>query len=521
VDGPAPSSTGSANIDIPDETAKGDRWPRRRRSLHLTKEPPVATRAVRRSFLRAACVLTGAAAVLGVCVTPASAAQPAGHSGGPHRAGPGHTLSAGTTLAQLKPDRAARRQIHRLRAAGDRRDARLVRDMVTTPQAYWLDGGSPKQTRRAVAVVAHRARAKRSVPVFVVYDVPGRDCSQYSSGGAGSDAAYRSWIDAVVRGLGDAHAIVIVEPDGLANLPSDCPSAYPGQDVTALTAARIADIRYAATRLENGDANSLVYLDAGHSAWHSVGDMAQRLDQAGVADVQGFFLNVSNYQFTPNLDAYGTWISDCLAYATDLNSQHQAVAAGDWGNCGDQYWNGGPANGWNGVPMNNYGRWSATASDPALNTSGVDSRYAQELGSVTPLAHFVVDTSRNGRGPNDMSAYGQPPYNQPDDVVTALRNGNWCNPPGAALGVTPQVLPDAGVPLLDAYLWVKTPGQSDGQCNIAGGARAWDYDAYDPWHWNATQQQQNDPLWGRRDPAAGAWFPAQALQLARLAAATG
>jgi endoglucanase len=73
------------------------------------------------------------------------------------------------------------------------------------------------------------------------------------------------------------------------------------------------------------------------------------------------------------------------------------------------------------------------------------------------------------------------------------------------------------VPLVGAYLWVKTPGQSDGQCNIAGGARAWDYTQYNPWNWDSAQQQQNDPLWGVQDPAAGGWFDQQALQLAQRA----
>ena len=35
-----------------------------------------------------------------------------------------------------------------------------------------------------------------------------------------------------------------------------------------------------------------------------------------MADADGFFLNVSNYQFTVNSEDYGRWISDCLAYAT-------------------------------------------------------------------------------------------------------------------------------------------------------------------------------------------------------------
>ena len=295
------------------------------------------------------------------------------------------------------------------------------------------------------------------MPVLVVYNVPGRDCSQYSSGGAGSDAAYTAWIDGVVKGLGSAKAVVVVEPDGLANLPSDCPAAYPGQDVAALTAGRIADVKYAGTTIEAKDPNSSVYLDAGNSAWHSAGDAASRLYQAGVGDVQGFSLNVSNYQFTVNSDFYGTWVSECLAYATPLNSTGVAVNAGDFADCGDEYYNGGPATNWAGGAMNRYAPWSAGNPDLTLNTDGVTSRYALELGSVTPTAHFVVDTGRNGTGPNDMSAYAAAPYNQPPAVITALQNGNWCNSPGARLGAKPTA--NTGVPLADAYLWVKTRGR--------------------------------------------------------------
>jgi endoglucanase len=75
------------------------------------------------------------------------------------------------------------------------------------------------------------------------------------------------------------------------------------------------------------------------------------------------------------------------------------------------------------------------------------------------------------------------------------------------------------VPLLDAYLWVKTPGQSDGQCDSAGGVRAWDYSDYAQPGWPTTASAQSlfDPLWGTDDPAAGDWFDSEALQLAQLA----
>jgi endoglucanase len=447
-------------------------------------------------------VASAAAVALGVGLSGTAFA-----SSGNHTTTAPHTLPQNAKLYTPPPDKGAVSQVVDLLRHHDLDDAALVARMALTPQAVWFTSGAPKQVQQAVHKTVTQAAAQHKVPVLVAYDVPGRDCSQYSSGGAGSDPAYLAWIDGFTKGLGNARAIIIVEPDGLANLPSDCPGAYPGQDIAALTAGRIADIKYAGASFEGKDKNSLVYLDAGHSAWHSVGDISTRLEQAGVAGLQGFSLNTSNYQYTPNLDFYGTWISDCLAYTEKVNP-------GDYGSCGDMYWNGGPANNWTGVAMSPYGVWSETASDPTLNTAGVTSRYASILGSTTPSAHFVVDTSRNGKGPNSMSAYASAPYNQPANVVSALAGGNWCNPPGAGLGVRPTT--HTGVPLVDAYLWVKTPGQSDGQCNIAGGARAWDYSQYNPWNWDSTQQQNNDPLWGIADPAAGAWFPQQALQLAQL-----
>lgn len=460
----------------------------------------------RTSVGRALTILLGAAAlVLAAPMSPArSAPSPTGHQ-----------LSPTDRFAQRIPDAAGTKQVDQLRAQGNTADADKMAAMLSTPQAIWFIGDTPDKVQQQVASVTADAAQQQTVPVLVMYNVPGRDCAQYSAGGATTDAAYRAWVDGFVAGLGSAHAVVLVEPDGLANLPSDCPGAYPGQDVSALTASRIANISYAAHKVESSDPNSLVYLDAGNSAWHSIGDMAKRLYGAGVGDVQGFFLNVSNFQYAVNSDYYGTWLSQCLAYATPVNSVHKAVASGDYGNCGDQFYNGGPANNWTGGAMSAYGKWSKTSSNPALNTSGVDSRYAQELGSVAPIAHFVVDTSRAGAGPDSMTGYKNSPYNQPSTVISGLVAGNWCNPPTAKVGPLPAAHPEPTTfPLLDAQVWVKTVGESDGQCSI-GGARAWDYTAYNPWGWDATAQKQNDPLWGRADPAAGVWFTSQALRLAR------
>jgi endoglucanase len=58
----------------------------------------------------------------------------------------------------------------------------------------------------------------------------------------------------------------------------------------------------------------------------------------------------------------------------------------------------------------------------------------------------VIDTSRNGAGPT--------------------RDHRFCDPPGRKLGAAPTA--DTGIAGIDAYLWVKHPGQADG-CIAAAG----------------------------------------------------
>ncbi|MGB8651129.1 MAG: glycoside hydrolase family 6 protein [Mycobacteriales bacterium] len=100
----------------------------------------------------------------------------------------------------------------------------------------------------------------------------------------------------------------------------------------------------------------------------------------------------------------------------------------------------------------------------SLNVSAFDRTtdeiaYAKALARSLPGLHAVVDTSRNGRGPAPDAA--------------------WCNPPGRGLGSTPRAVVD---PVVDALLWVKAPGESDGTC-------------------------------GRREPAAGTFWSRYAVGL--------
>lgn len=87
--------------------------------------------------------------------------------------------------------------------------------------------------------------------------------------------------------------------------------------------------------------------------------------------------------------------------------------------------------------------------------------YGADLSARVGGKHFVIDTGRNGLG--------------------ATQDYQWCNPSGRALGVAPGTL--TAHRSLDAYLWIKPPGESDGTCN--GG------------------------------PTAGSWWPEYALELAQ------
>ncbi|KUN02160.1 endoglucanase [Streptomyces yokosukanensis] len=83
-----------------------------------------------------------------------------------------------------------------------------------------------------------------------------------------------------------------------------------------------------------------------------------------------------------------------------------------------------------------------------------DRRVLAALGGPARLG-AVIDTSRNGNG--------------------APSDGQWCDPAGRRIGRAPTL--DTGEARIDAYLWVKPPGESDG-CRGAAGTFTPSY-AYD------------------------------------------
>ena len=131
--------------------------------------------------------------------------------------GPRH--DPGTSYFVPRADSGATQQIWNLYRSGNPADARLIQKMVTTPQAVWITSGTPKDVTKQVRATMRAAKATRTVPVLVAYDLPYRDCAQYSAGGATDTAAYQAWIDAFAAGIGDGQAVVLLEPDSLGIIP--------------------------------------------------------------------------------------------------------------------------------------------------------------------------------------------------------------------------------------------------------------------------------------------------------------
>ncbi|MEU1003170.1 glycoside hydrolase family 6 protein [Streptomyces tibetensis] len=84
--------------------------------------------------------------------------------------------------------------------------------------------------------------------------------------------------------------------------------------------------------------------------------------------------------------------------------------------------------------FSNVSNFHATADEVAY-----DRRVLDALGGPASLG-AVIDTSRNGNG--------------------APADGEWCDPAGRKLGRAPTL--STGESRIDAYLWVKLPGESDG-----------------------------------------------------------
>ena len=205
-------------------------------------------------------------------------------------------------------------------------DAALMDKIATQPQAEWLgewSGAVKLFVRQKIKQYAEVG----ATGLFIVYDIPDRDCGQHSKGGAKNGSAYLEWIDKIAAGVEDAPAVMVLEPDALGLLEK-CTAPEKRAERYQLLADAI--------RIFKAHPSIHVYLDAGNARWLPPERIAKHLNAAGLAYADGFSLNVSNYVATDETVAFGKRVSALTSGAhfvvdTGRNG-NGAAAANEWCN---------------------------------------------------------------------------------------------------------------------------------------------------------------------------------------------
>jgi len=134
--------------------------------------------------------------------------------------------------------------------------------------------------------------------------------------------------------------------------------------------------------------------------------------------------------------------------------------------------------------------------------------YVNAMRARFPNHHFIIDTGRSGW---PARAAGLP-------IENRTHRGNWCNVTGAGIGERPRADPVAGV---DAYYWLKPPGESDGTSDSTQTTPDAEGKRYDPMcganpverPYATGELIATDALQGA--PPAGHWFEEQFFMLVR------
>ncbi|MEU0298058.1 glycoside hydrolase family 6 protein [Streptomyces sp. NPDC006175] len=334
---------------------------------------------------------------------------------------------------------------------------------------------------------------------LVIYNLPGRDCSALASNGelgpTEIDRYKTEYIDPIAAILGDAkyaglRIVTTVEIDSLPNLITNAggrPTATPECDVMKANGNYQKGVGYALNKL--GDApNVYNYIDAGHHGWIGWDDNfgptadifkeAATTEGATVDDVHGFITNTANY---------GATTEDHFSIDDSVNGT--SVRQSKW------------------IDWNRYTDEQSYAQ--AFRDELVSVGFNSDVG-------MLIDTSRNGWGGADRPT-GPGATTSVDTYVDGGRYdrrihlGNWCNQAGAGLGERPQAAPAAGI---DAYVWMKPPGESDGSSKEIPNPDGKGFDRMCDPTYEGNVRNGNNMSGALPDaPISGQWFSAQFQEL--------
>lgn len=377
-----------------------------------------------------------------------------------------------------------------------------------TPTAVWIDriaainGTDDSSSNGSMGVRDHldAALAQGAGYIqFVIYNLPGRDCSALASNGelkADELPRYKAeYIDPIAAIQRDAkyaslRIINVIEIDSLPNLVTNTtnfPGGTPLCDTMKANGGYVNGVGYALAKL-GAIGNVYNYVDAGHHGWlgwdSNFGPSAQIIKDAAVAsgstvnNVHGFIVNTANYSA----------LKEPYFKITDTVNG-QTVRQSKW------------------VDWNYY-----------VDSLSFAQAFRQELISrgFNSTIGMLIDTSRNGwggtarpTGPGATTSVDT--YVNGGRVDRRIHLGNWCNQAGAGLGERPTVAPEPGI---DAYVWVKPPGESDGSSKLIPNDEGKGFDRMCDPTYTGNARNGNSMSGALPDaPISGAWFSAQFQQL--------
>ncbi|MFC5666763.1 glycoside hydrolase family 6 protein [Kitasatospora misakiensis] len=379
--------------------------------------------------------------------------------------------------------------------------------VANQPTSLWLDriaainGTTGKMGLRAhLNEAVRQAAGKPYVFQVVIYNLPGRDCAALASNGelgpTEIDRYKTEYVDPIAAIIADpAYAnlriVTTIELDSLPNLVTNAggtATATPACDVMKANGNYVTGVGYALNKL-GAIPNVYNYIDAGHHGWlgwdSNLGPSVNLLHQAAtssgstVANVQGFVTNTANYSALK--EPYFT-IDDTV----------------------------------NGQPIRATSKWvDWNRSVDELGYAKAFREKAVEAGFDANVG-MLIDTSRNGwGGPNRPTGPGAKTsadtYVDGGRIDRRFQLGNWCNQAGAGLGERPTAAPEPGI---DAYVWVKPPGESDGASQYIPNDQGKGADQMcDPAYTGNVRNnfKMSGALGGA--PLAGEWFSAQFREL--------